>query len=211
MTKFLFLLLVVQITFAQEVSLEISTQNIVIKGIINPIIANIENTKCTDVVIKSDDAKLIQSEINPCSYNLVTNTNHKELTISFFKKKQKDTVFVDKKIYRVIDFPNPIPTLAGLQEGSISEEKFKTHFSIGKFGAYSEYACIDFDISSYTMMVVRETTSVGISKNIGNRASEKTKQLIALVKPGDQVYISNLECKVLDQVRLLDEIRFDIK
>ncbi|WP_298894969.1 GldM family protein [uncultured Psychroserpens sp.] len=211
MTKFLFLLLVVQITFAQEVSLEMSLQNIVVKGIYNPVEVIIEDTKCTDVIIKSDDAKLIQSEINPCSYNLITNTDHRELTISFFKKKQKDTVFVTKRTYRVIDFPDPIPTLAGIEEGEVSEEKFKKYFSIGKFGAYSEYACIDFNITSYTMMVVRDTTSIGISKNVGNRASEETKKLIALVKSGDQVYITNLECKVLDQVRRLDEIRFDIK
>ncbi|MCD2259417.1 GldM family protein [Psychroserpens luteolus] len=209
MTKFLFLLLVVQITFAQEVSLEMSLQNIVIRGISNPIKATIENTKCADVVIKSDAAKI--EYYRDCNFNLIPSTERRELVINFYKIKQKDTVFVTKKIYRVIDFPDPIPTLAGIEEGSISEEKFKKHFSIGKFDSYSEYACINFGITSYTMMVVRGTTSVGISKNIGNRASEETKKLIALVKSGDQVYITNLECKVLDQVRLLDDIRFDIK
>ena len=209
MNRFWFLILVAQTTFAQEVVLEISLQNIVMRGITNPIRASIENTDCNDVIITSNSAKIERFE--NCNFNLVPLSEERELVLNFLKKTGKDTMFVAKRTYRVIDFPNPIPEIAGIEEGVINENKFKKHFSIGKFSAFSEFACINFTISEYTMMVIRDTSAIGISKNLGNRASEDTKKLITLVQPGDQVYITNLKCKVLGDVRTLDDIRFDIK
>ncbi|WP_298902863.1 GldM family protein [uncultured Psychroserpens sp.] len=209
MRKIWFLILCVQLSFAQEVVLELSLQNIVIRGITNPIRASIENTNCNDVIITSKAAKI--ERYKDCSFSLVTLSENRELVVNFYKKTGKDSVFVDKRVYRVIDFPDPIPNIAGFREGDISEETFKSYFGIARLNAYSEYVCMDFKMTEYTMMVIRDTTAVGISKNIGNRASEETKKLIALVKPGDQVYITNLKCKVLNEERELDEMKFYIK
>lgn len=195
-------------SFAQEVAIELSQQNLIIRGIQNPLIIALENTKCKNIVLKSELTKITKG--NNCSFNLVTSNPSRELTINIFKKKSRDTMFVTKKVFRVKDFPDPIPMIAGFKEGEISEETFKKYFSIGKFYSYSEVVCADFKITEYTMMVVRDNQSIGISENIGDRASEDTKQLINLVKVGDKVYIVDLMCDVLNEIRELDEVKFEI-
>lgn len=195
-------------SFAQEVSVEFPRENIIFRGIYNPIHITIENTSCENVFVKSVDAELTKHE--GCNYNLVTKTINPELTLNIYKLKNNDIIFVDKKVFRVKNIPNPTPTIAGLEEGEISIEGFKKYFSVARFNSYSEYVCMNYKITEYTMMIVRDYQSVGISKNLGNRASEDTKQLIQLAKSGDQVYIVDLKCEVIDEIRELDEIKFDI-
>ncbi|WP_456439833.1 GldM family protein [Psychroserpens sp.] len=210
MRKLLILLsfLFLNICIAQEVSLELSRENIIMRGITVPIKVTIENIDCKDVIIKSEEAEI--SKGDGCKFNLVTRTENREIVLNFYKIKRKDTVFVEKKTFRVRDLPKPTPTIAGLEEGEVSIESFKKYFSIARFDSYSEYICMNFKITEYTMMIVRDNQSVGISKNLGNRASEDTKQLIQLAKTGDKVYIVDLKCKVHDEIRELDEIKFDI-
>jgi len=208
MRNVLFLLVFVNVSFAQEVSLELSRENIILRGIPVPIKATIENTKCKDVIIKSKDAEI--TKYDDCKFRLTTISKSRELLLSFYKKTGKDTVFVDKKIFRIKDIPRPIPTVAGRGEGEISEETFKSVFSIGRFDCFSEYIHMDFKITEFTIMIVRNNQSIGISRNIGNRASEETKKIIQLVKAGDKVYIVGLKSDYLNEVRELDEIKFDI-
>ena len=204
----LFLLFAVNMSFTQEVALELSRENVIIRGITNPINLAVENTKCENVVITCEDAKI--TKYDNCNYSILTNTPSRELQINIFKKKDRDTIFVSKKLLRVKELPNPIPTITGLNGGQISEESFKTIFSLGRFESFSEYIHMDFKITEYTMMVVRDNQSIGISENIGDRASEETKQLINLVKAGDKVYIVDLVCDVLNEIRELDEVKFEI-
>nr|WP_321228024.1 GldM family protein [uncultured Psychroserpens sp.] len=204
----LFLLFAVNMSFTQEVALELSRENVIIRGITNPINLAVENTKCENVVITCEDAKI--TKYDNCNYSILTNTPSRELQINIFKKKTNDTIFVDKKLLRVRKLPDPIPTISGLNEGEVSEETFKIHFSQGRINSYSEYVCISFDVIEYTIIIVRDNNSIGISKNIGDRASEETKQLINLVKAGDKVYIVDLVCDVLNEIRELDEVKFEI-
>ena len=204
--SFLFL----NICVAQEVSLEVRLQNIIIKGILNPIKVAIENTKCEDVILKSEDAEIETSTYTGCTYNIYSKTSKPELVISIFKANSTDTLFVTKAILRVIDLPNPIPTIALQKGGSISENRFKEMAKTARVECHSEYIHADLQVSQYTMIVTRGEQVIGMSKNIGNRASEKTKELIDLIESGDMVYYIDILSKIQDEIRNLDVIKFEI-
>lgn len=212
MKKLLILLsfLFLNISVAQEVSLEVGLQNIIIKGIYNPIKVAIENTKCEDIILKSEDAEIETSTYKGCTYNIVTQTSNPEIIISIYKINSSDTLFITKKNLRVIEIPDPIPTFAGKKGGAISESRFKEVGKIASVRCYSEYIHADFLVSQYTMIVTRGEQVIGMSKNNGNKASDMTKQLIDLTKSGDTVYILDILSKVQDEVRALEKIKFDI-
>lgn len=206
----LFILLSVlflNISFAQEVSFEVSEQNIIMRGIINPVRVVIENTNCSSVFLKSENANITK---NGCNFNIDTNSLEKELVVNVFEIKKNDTLFIDKAILRIIDIPNPIPTIAGQKGGSISENQFKKIGKTAKVECHSEHVHAGYLVSQYTMIVTRKEQVIGMSKNIGNRASENTKQLIESTKIGDTVYILDILCKVQNNIRELDEIKFEI-
>ena len=214
MKRYLYILFLVQsIGFAQEVAIEMTTKNTLFKGVQNPILVTVENTDCKDIIISSENAKIIQSDHNACANTIVPDTISKVLTINVYKKESKDTILVDKKVYRLLDVPDPILDVSGLTEGEVPKKTFKNRMIHGRMSSYLDpnIACAVFKITEFTLMVIRDQNVIGISKNIGNRATDETKQLVELIKSGDKVYIVDIKCQMLSEIRELDEIKFDIK
>jgi len=207
-TVFLLSLFFLNTIVAQEVFVELSRENNIYRGITIPITIAIENTGCEHVYVRSSNAKL--SKRNGCDYNLLTNSLHKTLTLSIYKLKNTDTLFIKKKHFRILDLPNPIPTINGQNGGQISEKLFKSNFSLGKFGSYSEYICMNFPIIECTMIVLRNDQYIGVVKNIGHRVTDQTKKTIKLVNSGDIVYFLNIKCKMQDEIRELNYMKFEI-
>jgi len=212
MKKLLILLsiLFINTIVAQEVSVELSRENIIIREIYNPLIITVENTSCEDIIVKSDDAEISKNDDGSCKFKLITKTKNRQLFLSIYKTKHKDTLLIDKKGFRVLDLPNPIPTINGLKGGQVSEKIFKTNFSLGKLGSYSEYICMNFSITECTMIIFRNDKFIGQSKNIGHRITNQTKDIMQLAKSGDDVYFFNIKCEILDTIRELDAMKFKI-
>jgi len=193
---------------AQEVSVELPKENIIIRGITTPLNIIVENLSCEDVHVKSKETEIIKH--NNCKYNLITQTASDNLILSIYKVANKDTLLITDKGFRVIDLPNPVASIAGRNSGLITENRFKEITKHARLQCYSEHVHADFRVTNYTMIIVRNEEIIGISKNIGNKATDKTKTLIDLVKSGDTVYILDVFSKIMDKTFESDMIKFEI-
>ncbi len=208
-TLFILFFLCLNILLAQEISLENRRDNIMYRGVHNPVSALIENVDCDSIFLKVPDAKILSKR--GCFFNIVPISDRKEIDINFYKITNKDTVFIKKRVLRVRDVPNPTFVVAGRNEGKMKVSYFKT-LSIASFNATSDssFFCMSYYVEEFKMIVLRNNTSVGVSKNIGRRASLETKELIQKVKPGDIVYILDIKCEFLNNIVELDPAKFEI-
>lgn len=193
--------------WTQEVSIELSRENIIYRGVMNPMKATIEGVDCKSVYLKSIDAVI---DKNGCDFSIIINSEIKEVTIEVYKLQKQDTLFIENKKFRVKDIPFYF-TVAGVSGGNIKLEMFKQIVSLGSFLTYNSYACVDFPISEFKMIILRDNDILGLSQNIGSKSSIETKALIEKIQVGDNVYFIDIKSEILDKVFELETVKFVIE
>lgn len=193
---------------AQEISIEKTKENILYRGVRNPVKAIIEKVNCSSIILKSDDAEITK---NGCHFNIITSSKKKEIQIEFYNIIDNDTLFVKKSMSRLKDIPNPTFTVSGQTGGRIPVDTFKK-LSHGKFKAYSDssFFCMTFPVSQFKMIITRKDMLIGVSTNISNKATLETKELMKKVQQGDKVYIVDINCKALNKTVELNPVTFKI-
>ena len=101
MKKYYFILLCyfcLQYTNAQKCIISAAANDIVYRGMASPIDIMVEGIKCKNILVKVDNGKIEKSE--NCLF-IYSPSEKKEVEISVFKIKKKDTILVGKQKFRI--------------------------------------------------------------------------------------------------------------
>jgi GldM C-terminal domain len=185
-----------------------TTENILYLGIVNPLEALIEKESKNTVILTTDNGSIEKTE----NSRFVIRPFYKGVAVvNVCKLVKKDTVIIDKREFRVSALPDPEPYIGANTDGGLVKKKF-----IISQGGIRSFICCDFEapvqILEYSLLVIRDSSSIGISSNIGARYSDKSINLLNRLQPNDELFVYKLTCRTPDGlIRPLHPMEFTIE
>ena len=178
-----------------EVAIENEKENILTLGVDNPLTALIESTSKRDVVLTTNNGTIEKAGGNRF---IIHPANVGVAIVNVCKLVKKDTVIIDKREFRVHRLPEPEPYVGNKNGGHIKKKILLVQ------GGIRSFICCDFDapvqILEYSLLVIRDTSTIGINQNIGARYTEKTIELLNRLQPNEHLLVYNLICNPPDGI-----------
>ncbi len=208
MKKIAILILVYNITNAQEVAIEMSKMNIAYAGLDNSIVVMVEGLGCNEFIVCTDNGSIHQGK--NCNY---TYSPEKVGIVNiYFKRsiKAMDTIACRK--IRIKPLPTPSAKYANKSGGNIGIGEFKVQTGLI---APIEGFDIDarFNIESYKINVIRGNNVLHSVLNHGGRIEISNQYIIDQVKIGDKIIFENIFVKMLglEKSQKLNSLIFEIE
>ncbi len=210
MKNFIYILLIIISfsSFGQRFTISSTRQNLLYKGLDNPIEIVVEDTKCNNISVSTNNGKI--EKYNDCSYIYIADTLGKT-NISVYKKYKKDSTLVGTNHFRVKEIPNPTPRLADKRNGEIEKNLLLAFKSIS-----ATLDGFDIDISiqikSYSVFIVWSNDSITYKKINGSKFTDDLKNEFKKLSSGDRVYFEDIVAVLPDNKdRYLNSMKFIIK
>jgi hypothetical protein len=208
MKKIAILILVYNITNAQEVAIEMSKMNIAYAGLNNSIVVMVAGLGCNEFIVWTDNG-IVHQEKN-CNYTF--SPEKVGIANIYFKRsiKAMDTIACRK--IRIKPLPTPSAKFANKSGGNIGLGEFKAQYGLI---ALLEGFDIDarFNIESYKINVIRGNNVLHSVLNHGGRIEISNQYIIDQVKIGDKIIFENIFVKMpgLEKSQKLNSLIFEIE
>jgi hypothetical protein len=190
-----------------EVIVANNRENLLYVGLENPIEALIENASKHAVVLTTDNGRIEKEDGNRFSIT----PDHIGITkINVCKVVKRDTIVIGTREFRVRELPEP-EALIGLFTGG----PIKKAALITMGGVRVKLNGGDFEflgsITEYTLIAIRDSSTVGMIKNTGAQYNDSTIEFIKKLQPKDHLVICGLIAKFPSQPRLIHPAEFIIE
>lgn len=156
----------------------------------NPLHFAVEGFECSEFVISTDNGKIKMFEDSCSFYFYPSKVGSAVITI-----KGKKNKYVKNLQYYVRAYPLPKAHIGGMEDGSIKKSRLLVNEGIvariNDFG-YDARA----PIQDYTINIIRNDTTLLVSKIIGSQFGEKLNNFFGQLKKGDQLIFSKISCKI---------------
>lgn len=194
------------IGYCQHCIISNTKENVVYIGIPNPIDVAVEDRRCKDFSVVTDNGKIEAAE-TACSYTYNPSTVGKaEITV---RDKQQGKV-IRKCVFRVKNIPPPVAMLAGKSEGVISRSVLKV-----QIGLAAVLNGFDFDarfvIDAYTVSIVRNGKSFFVKSCEGARFPQDVLDAFGRTEKGDRLIFAGIRYRSpADKQGAVQPIEFEI-
>ena len=174
--------------FAQKIQMH--PKHIVLGvGMPNKISITVEGIPCDSLLIKAGGKKLSGDS---CTYNILVEKPGK-VSLRFYSVTNSDTVLVGRDGLWVLDFPNPIASVAGQFNG---ESVSRKHISVSQ-GVVCQLINWDiqlkFPIVNYRAIIIRKGKIIFDKNHEGMKFPPKLKDQLANLKIGDELLFVDLK------------------
>lgn len=180
-------------------------------GIPTSITAILENTKCEEYFLTSDNGQISEDlNGNQCSYIFVPQKSGKT-TIFINKLQRNDTIKLGEKIFQVKKIPKPIAKIDGKHDGKIQKDVL-----VAQKGIIATLEEIDFDIyikiSKYSVLIIRDKELIYSDHFFNNILTSDFKTAVLNCNPEDLIIFFNIEASFPNmENKILDSIIFTIE
>lgn len=166
----------------------------------------VDGVLCSDIYIKSDNGEVVLLD-SMCMFQVVPDKIG-PIHILFIKKSNLKTL--DSFNYKVKKLPPPDATVARMSGGQIQLNVFKV-----QDGIIPVLNNFDYDrkyiVNSFTLVAIRNDSSVIVQKCIGARFPSSLKQRFSSLKKGDIILLINIIYKGPgDEEGILKPIEFHL-
>ncbi|HPH16390.1 MAG TPA: GldM family protein, partial [Bacteroidales bacterium] len=103
-------------SFGQKFTISSTRQNILYKGLENPIEIIVEDLKCKNIGVSTTNGKI--EKYAECSYIFKADTIG-EANISVYRKNKNDSILLGTYYFKVKNIPNPTPRLIDKRSGEV--------------------------------------------------------------------------------------------
>jgi hypothetical protein len=202
---------VVNLCTAQNISIANKTLNSIYAGIPTSIAAIVENTKCNEYILTTDNGQISEDpNENRCSYIFIPQKNGKT-TIFIKKLERNDTIILGEKIFQVKNIPKPIAKIGGKHDGKIRKDVL-----VAQKGIIATFEDLDFDIytkiSKYSVLIIRNRELIYLDPFFNNILTSDFKTLVHNCYPDDQIIFYNIEAEFPNKDKEnLDSITFTLE
>lgn len=192
----------------QEFSISNLKQNILFRGIDNPIHVASENYSCDSIWLSTNNG-IVQKKGPRCFYIVrVEDVGLTELVI--YSTNGNDTIILEKKEFRAIDIPMPIVKCAGKHGGTISKKSL-----IVQHGLFCELEGFEFDllmrVEKYTILLLREDSLIQFVTREGNKFDTVVYEFLSNIEKDDKILFANISGIVGDRKVHFQPIEFIIE
>lgn len=187
----LILLLIKSTSHSQSISLE-ANQQIAFPGISNNLILTVENSSCSDLIIKTDNGSLEHETENVKNCRYVYFPQKVGLgNIYIFIKQNDDTIKVGQKLISIKPWPQQDAEFARIKNGEISRGIFLSHNEvIARISGFDMSG--KHHIVSYQINLFRGDTKILTLDNKGGVIEKKHQQKLRKLRKGDIVTFDNI-------------------
>ncbi|MBK9639630.1 MAG: hypothetical protein IPO63_18210 [Bacteroidetes bacterium] len=185
--------------------------NSIYMGIPTSIMAIVENTKCDEYFLTTDNGQISEDPNgNRCNYIFTPQKNGKT-TIFINKLQRNDTIKLGEKIFQVKNIPKPIAKIGGMHDGNIRKAVL-----VAQKGIIATLEDIAFDIyikiSKYSVLIIREKELIYSDHFFSNILTSDFKTVVLNCHPNDQIIFFNIEASFPNmENKNLDSIIFTIE
>lgn len=177
-------------SIGQTISVSPTRENNVYLGISNPLTIVVENMKCSEFSVFTDNGKIINLEGYDCQYEIsLEKLGVAKITI--LKINVLDTTNLGEYFLRVKPIPLPIAKIAGKRGGYISKNELAVQMYIK-----AEFENFDFDIHikilSFSVEIKRNGKSIYNQNIEGSKFTEEVKSKFLKLKKDDIVYFNDI-------------------
>lgn len=208
MKKIAILILVYNITNAQEVAIEMSKMNIAYAGLDNPMVVMLEGIGCNEFFVCTDNGSIHQGK--NCNYTY--SPEKVGIANIYFKRSIKAVDTIACRKIRIKPLPTPSAKFANKSGGNIGLGEFKAQSGLI---ASLEGFDIDarFNIESYKINVIRGNNVLHSVLNHSSRIEVSNQYIIDQVKNGDKIIFENIFVKMpgLEKSQKLNSLIFEIE
>ena len=181
--------------FSQEIITQ--NDNYLIVKIPNLIKIVLENTKCDNVLVLSDNSNI--KKIENC-YFRVTPLNGKKTNLKIFVKNKKDTILIKQKTFIIKDDFNYKSTLYLRGQFYSDSLSLKLIRSLKiKVSAYPlDRICFDYlteNILSYQIILIKKNNEIYSVLNKGNTYNKESEKLLKRIEIGDEIFFKNIKMR----------------
>lgn len=209
-SKLLFLLsLTIGTCYGQSVSIENLKEKTLYVGFYNNFSFTCDIYPCYDLSVSCNNGSVA---IDSCYLQIIPEKEG-DLELTFYHKKGNDSLFVSKKIYRVIKMPNPEPRMYLHSRTSLSKKAIiRGRIEIENTQYYRAGCEIYFPLKSFKILVTRKNNLVGYSYNEGDQYTEQSLELLKKLKVGDEVIFTDIiGMNYYKEMVRLSDLKFEVK
>jgi len=180
------------ITYAQDFTVAASYANFLYRGMNNSIHLTVNGYSCDSLIISIDEGTISSQLNSSCYLEIRPSIEKTQYTLSLFLRaiKMKDTVFIGKKTFDVVDIP---PIKAGIfykQSGSLPKEVLLGHVRILLYPPFEFQLSIGIDRFSILVLRNDEIHFIGHFKQA--YFDEEIYKMFANLENGDRILFFNL-------------------
>jgi len=182
--------LITNIVVGQNISISFTRENIIYRGIPNPISVVVENMKCGSFFITTDNGKITGDS---CSYLIKVKRLGKS-TIYINKIVETDTVVLGTAVFAVKDIPKPSIYVDGLNNGKITKENLLAQ---GSFKARLDNfdLCITYHIMSYSVVFLKKNNTFNLVDVKTSVFSEELINEFKALRKNDKLIITDIKVR----------------
>jgi GldM C-terminal domain len=173
------------------VVVENERENILQKGVENPLCVLIEKTSKEAIFLSTDNGKITNAGGNRF---IIVPTKQGLAKINVYKLVKNDTIAIDTREFRVKGFPPPVARIGAVKSGIMKKE-----FLVSQGGLYAILENSDFQapfqVMEYTIMLIRDNKTFEINKNTGARYNDQSIELLKQTVKNDRVIIFGIVSK----------------
>ena len=181
-----FLIFNIGFSFGQVMSVSSIRENNIYMGIDNAITIVIENMKCTDFSVYTNNGEILKMDNNDCSY-IIRPARLGRADIHAIKTNGKDTIKIGTCEFRVKNLPKPCTRIAGKKGGIISKNELSVQSFI-KAELENFDINIHYKILNYSVLIIRDKKTVFFQDVTGNKIPDDIKIEFSKLQKDDRVY-----------------------
>ena len=190
-TFFLFaLLLLHRNSFAQSFAVAADKMKIAYIGIYNPLSIVSGNCSCKDIFATTDNGTLTKKD--SCHFTYQPERQGRA-TIIIQKKQNGKLIKIGEQSLKCKRIPDPRVAIGNKSSGVIPVEQFKVQQGISVVFDSGFEMDLKFTVTSFTIVMIYKNAPVYSEATVGNRFTAKTIAQINLLKPGDELFVENID------------------
>lgn len=175
--------------YGQGLAVSADKMNVAYVGIDNPLTIVAEGYDCSQLIVTSNNGKLIKGE--DCQYNFSPDKQG-TCDINVSVKTKTGIKHVGIKKYRAKLLPSPRVALAGKSEGRISTAVFKQQLGISMIFDNCEYE-IKGAVTKFRIVFLYVEGTAFEAENSGANFSPEVQQEMKKLKLGDKIVVENIK------------------
>lgn len=197
------------LTWCQSIAIESVKLNYAFPGVDNPLIIAATNVPCTALLAKTDNGTI--SHDQGCRF-VFKPKQVGTASIAIYKISKTDTTLIEKKQYRIKNWPREIARLGGKYFGVMPRALF-----VSQLGVTTEVENLQMDswlpLTSFRMRIMRNHEAIVDIRNSGNLFGEQTRSEMKKARAGDEIFITEIRQKVPGEIidALLNDIVIKIE
>lgn len=192
--------------FAQRFLVRNETQNILYKGIENPLSVIVDGINCKNVLLKTNNGVIAKSndDVTPCKY-VITPDSAGAATISIYKNSNTGFMKIGETNFRVRKFPECRVMLGTLNQEDLISKKLLIALGGLRAMTVNGSICADFSVEEYDATLIIGDSIITRIKNKGARYTSELVGYFDNLHNNDQVLFSKVAIRFADNSRIVSD------